>query len=114
MWFITAIVIVRVRDLQLTVSFRDTTHLGCYSIVINLLIVDVRKLCTLHMDMSDFDFKSFPKFVNNIGKEYRNVDSCLTMNVTVSSVEWSVVCQGKPVKVRVEYEDIISAAMIPT
>ncbi len=66
------------------------------------------------MDLSDFDFESFPKFVNSIGKEYRNVDSCLTMDVTVSSVKWSVVCQGKPVAVRVEYEDISSAAKIPT
>ncbi len=66
------------------------------------------------MDMSDFDFESFPKFVNKIGKEYRNVDSCLTMDVIVSSVEWSVVCEGKQVKVRVEYDEIISAARIPT
>jgi hypothetical protein len=57
------------------------------------------------MDLSDFSIESFPIFVNSIGEKYRKVASRLTMAVTVSSVEWSVVCQGKPVKVRVEYED---------
>jgi hypothetical protein len=61
------------------------------------------------MNLSDFDFESLPIFVNSIGEKYRKVVSRLTMAVTVSSVGWSVVCQGKPVNVRVEYEDISSA-----
>ena len=70
---------------------------------------DIRRLCKLKLDLSDFSFTSFPTYVNSLGEEYRRIECVLKMAVTVSSVDWEVWCQERRVKVVVEYEDMEAA-----
>ena len=66
------------------------------------------------MDFSEFPFESFPIFKNRLNVEYRDVHLNVIMSVTVSSIDWSVLCMGRTMNVEVEYMDVGSVAQIPT
>jgi hypothetical protein len=73
-----------------------------------------RELCVIKMHLLPSDFVTFPTYRNELGKEFRKMLYFLKMHISVSSIEWSVTCQGRNIPVTAEYKDVNSAAQIPT
>ncbi|KAH6664839.1 hypothetical protein B0J14DRAFT_606807 [Halenospora varia] len=74
----------------------------------------INELCTIKVQFGAWQFSTSPVFNNGKGQEFRRVKSVLKMDVSVSSIKWSVSCNGEQIPVEVVYKDISSAAQVPT
>ncbi|KAF4633007.1 hypothetical protein G7Y89_g5117 [Cudoniella acicularis] len=78
------------------------------------LTAGIEELCTIKVHFETWQFATSPVYRKYPGKEYRRVRSVLKMDVSVSSIQWSVSCNGEEIPVTVVYKDVNSAAQVPT